>query len=217
VIYHTTRACILSTAPYGERGKRIILLSPDRGLLAVHAQGVILARSKLGGNLTPYRSLVVTLVSKVQERVIGVEVVQTYHRLWADARRQGYAAWGNEWLMKILKEGAADERIFRACETYYEVLNAEEEGSDAIAQLSSYRLAFASMIIEALGYRLDVEERKEGQGERRGEVTMRKEMIARARYYKAKRAAVFEAVERWTRQMGVETMKTSKFLTAAMK
>lgn len=216
-MYYSTRACILASAPSGERGKLLSLLTEERGLVTAHGQGMMPARSKLGGSLTTYRILNVTLVSKAHDRVIGVEVEKTYARLWADARRQGYAAWGNEWLMKILKEGAADERIFRACETYYEVLNAEEEGSDAIAQLSSYRLAFASMIIEGLGYRLDVEERKEGQGERREEMTMRKEMIARARYYKAKRAVVFEAVERWTRQMGVETMKTSKFLTAAMK
>lgn len=148
-MYYTTRALILSSQPQGERGKQMVFLTEKKGLVVAQGQGVMPARSKLGGSLTPYRLLSVTFSNRTFERVIGVEVRETFEYVWRDARRQGYAAWALDVIQKCVKQGLADSRLFDLILEYLRILN---DNTISASVLPSLRLAFAIKFIHLLGY-----------------------------------------------------------------
>lgn len=163
VMYYTTPAIILSSAPYREWGRSFLLLTKEKGQVTAHAVGAARMRSKLGPKLTPYRLLSLTLVSRFADRIIGVEADETFSHLWHDCRRQGYAAWGLAVLQGALKPGVADERIFHLCLEYLRTLN-DVSVMDKI--FPSLRLAFAARLLDCLGYRVEREVAYNGkQGE----------------------------------------------------
>ncbi|MEW6610920.1 MAG: recombination protein O N-terminal domain-containing protein [Patescibacteria group bacterium] len=154
-MYATTPAIILSSAPYREWGRSFFLLTAQKGLIHAHAIGVARMRSKLGPKLTPYHLLSLTLVSRFTDRIIGVDVIETFSNLWRDARRQGYAAWGLAAIQGSLKPGLADVRIFDLCLEYLRTLNTLSVFDKTFPSL---RLAFVVKLLHFLGYRL-----KEGE------------------------------------------------------
>lgn len=148
-MYYTTEALILSCAPQGERGRQLTLLTEERGLVVAQGQGIAPARSKLGPSLTPYRLLSVTVTTRNIERVIGVEVLETFANLWRDTRRQGYAAWACAAIQQCVKPGVADHNLFNLLLEYLRVLN---DNTINDRQLPLLRLTFAIKFIHLLGY-----------------------------------------------------------------
>ncbi|OGL84712.1 hypothetical protein A3B36_01485 [Candidatus Uhrbacteria bacterium RIFCSPLOWO2_01_FULL_55_36] len=140
---------MLDSSPQGERGKYMTLLTEARGLVVAQGQGVMPARSKLGGSLTPYRLLSITVATRNIERVIGVEVLETFVQLWRDAKRQGYAAWALSAIAQCVKPGAADQKLFHLTLEYLRIVNNTISSEKLFPLL---RLAFAVKFIHLLGY-----------------------------------------------------------------
>lgn len=150
-MYYTTQGIILSYEIQGERGRVYEILTEKRGLVRAQAKGTNVMASKLGSELTMYRILYLSIVSKRIDRIIGVETEEIYQQLWQDAKRQGYAAWACAVLSGCMKPGVSDVRIFQLVKDYFIVLN---NSDTEIGQLPLMRLAFITKLIGLLGYRL---------------------------------------------------------------
>jgi len=209
-MYYTTQAIVLSSAPQGERGKLMHLLTEARGLVIAHGQGVMAPRSKLGPKLTQYRLLTLNLVGRVIDRIIGVEVLETYEILWRDPLRQGYAAWAQAIVQNVLKPGVKDVRIFEILREYLEHINDVDVKEQ---ELPSMRLAFACRLNHFLGHALFTEKIDTENGNLLQQALSHDLLDHMALVLMPMARVVHERVEAWVAETaGVKELPPARFL-----
>ncbi len=206
-MYYSTRAFILTSVPFGERGKIFTFLTEQKGLVYAQGQGVMPARTKLGSSLTPYRMLSVTCASRANERIIGVEVKETYKNIWTDLRRQGYAAWANAFLAACLKPEAEDIRIFSLIRDYYHHIDECSLGNGTLPLL---RVAFAMRLIRLLGYHLPLHADDIVYDARdANRPPTLEELAARITPH---RHEAFQSLEKWNAEMDIDITLPARYL-----
>lgn len=153
-----TTALILAKRPLREADRLYILYTQDHGKIEAKVRSAASSKSKLAGQIEPLSlALVMIAPGKELETIAGAALVKSFS--FADLKVAALAGLASEMVIKLIKPGLPDARIFQLLLLFFNFLQERQAlsgGQLNLAELGKLRitaLRFVWQFLSLLGYR----------------------------------------------------------------
>jgi len=153
---YKTDAIVLSKRSLKEADRLYVLYTKDYGKVEAKVRSAGSTRSKLAGQLEPIvKTRVMIAKGKGFDTIAGAKMLKPF--IFSNEKQQAFASLASELIIKFIKPGVADVRIYDLLLAYFLVL---EQGQTNLTESKILTLRFIWQFLSMLGYQLDVNDRK---------------------------------------------------------
>ena len=153
---YKTDGIILSKRSLKEADRLYVMYTKDHGKVEAKVRSAANSKSKLAGQLEP---IVITRVmiakGKGFDTVAGAKMLRSFK--FQEEIKQAFSALASELIIKFIKPGVSDIRIYDLLIAYFAAL--EKEGM-SIPQIRIMSLRFIWQFLSMLGYQIDANYKK---------------------------------------------------------